>query len=597
MCSELITPERPIAIGLNGVHAEERNEDKRVSGIDIRVAGNFANATTLAIISVDQTGVVRFVNKAATEIFGYEAADMIGHSVEMIIPERLRPAHASGFARAMAGEKLSLGGKSIEVYAVRKDSTEFPIELTLCAWQDETGMGAGAVIKDITERREREGRLLRLASRDILTGLLNRNGFTVAAREQFVNDSKVAVIMLDIDGFAEVNDIYGQRIGDSLLQAVAVRLPRILPKEARIGRSGGDEFAVLVPQITCPNEACAVAERLLKGFSEPFEVCGRVFELSASIGVALSPHHGADCDEVIASADFALASKRQNRGGFRLYDTAMKSEASRDRALREELLYALNRNEFVLHYQPQVHLSTGKVFGVEALIRWRHPERGLLFPGDFLPALEHSALALEIGWWTLEQACKDAATLNVRAQAQIKMGVNLFPAQLHSPMLSGKIEEALCVNGLRPDNLELEVTETIALDQGAKSLEAMTAMREIGVGIAFDDFGTGFASMSSLQRYPITTLKIDKGFIRDLMKRPRDAAITRALISMSRELGLETIAEGIETTEQESLLVELGCPAAQGYRYGRPMPMDDIWNLLGEDSHSSLKLNGTARAR
>jgi diguanylate cyclase (GGDEF)-like protein/PAS domain S-box-containing protein len=548
--------------------------------IDGNAATSFANATKLTLLSVGSDGKMRFVNPAAADLFGYDLEEMIGQSVEIIIPERFRKAHAAGFARAVSGEKLNLGGKPIEVFGRRKDGSEFPMELTLCAWHDERGVGAGAVIRDISERREREGRLLRLASQDVLTGLHNRIRFAELLDGDLAAGKAVSVIMLDLDGFKYVNDMHGHGVGDALLQAVAVRLPLSLSSETQIARFGGDEFAILLPD-GCASSASSAAAAVLSAFAMPFEVCGQVLDVGASVGLAIAPQHGTDAEELIAGADFALQRARSSGGGTaRVFDPAMKDEAQSRRTLLDELLHALRNGELVLHYQPQVHMTSGELFGLEALIRWRHPEKGMLPPGSFLPALEQSALALEIGWWTLDVACRDIAALIAAGHSGLKMGVNLFPSQLHSPNLSRRVTEALDRYGLKPDLLELEVTETTALHDDGKSLEAMTLLREIGVGIAFDDFGTGYASLSSLQRYPLTTLKIDRAFICDLLSKPRDAAITRALISMSLELGLETIAEGIETAEQEDILLALGCPAAQGYRYGKPMPFEEIERLL-----------------
>lgn len=564
----------------NGDHSNPTTRKTRRSArIDGGAATSFANATKLSLISVDARGTIRFANPAAADLFGYELQEMIGQAVEMIIPERLRRAHASGFARAVAGEKLNLSGKPFEVYGRRKDGSEFPMELTLCAWHDKRGMGAAAVIRDISERREREGRLLRLASQDVMTGLRNRVRFTELLARALIERETASVIMLDLDGFKEVNDVHGHIVGDSLLQAVAVRLPLCLPMGTEVARFGSDEFAILLPDACAPT--ASTADAVLSAFAMPFEICGQVLDIGASVGVATGPVHGVDAEELIASADFALQRARAAGGrSVMVFDPTMREEASSRRALLDDLRRALRDGELELHYQPQVHLGSNEVFGLEALIRWRHPVKGLLLPGSFLPALEQSALALEIGWWTLEVACRDVAALIAAGHSALKMGVNLFPGQLHSPALSRRVAEALARHGLKPEHLELEVTETTALHNEDKSLQAMNALREIGVGIAFDDFGTGYASLSSLQRYPLTTLKIDRGFIRDLLSKPRDAAITRALISMSRELGLETIAEGIETPEQEDFLLALGCHAGQGYRYGKPMELAHIQALL-----------------
>jgi diguanylate cyclase (GGDEF)-like protein/PAS domain S-box-containing protein len=558
-----------------------RRKRAGLDGFDVRVAANFAHATNLALVSVDSDGIIRFVNRAATKLLGYGEGEMIGEPVEIIIPERFRAAHSSGFARAVAGETLHLGGRPVEIFACRKNGSEFPIELTLCTWHDGRSMAAGAVIKDISGQREREARLLRLASRDVLTGLYNRNGFTQAVADALALGGPVAVALLDLDGFKDINDMHGHAVGDCLLQSIAVRLELLSPAEAEIARFGSDEFALLLRQVEDVAAASAIAEAVMAAFASPFQVNGHVLDIGASGGLAISPDHGAEAEELIASADQAMHGARA--GGSRalkIYDPAMRDDAAARRALRDELMLALRRGELVLHYQPQMRLASGEIFGLEALIRWQHPTRGLLQPGAFLPALEQSALALEIGWWTLDEACRASAILAQAGRAGIKMGVNLFPGQLHSQLLQRKVVEALARHDVRPDLLELEVTETTALHDDDKSLEAMTALRAIGVSLAFDDFGTGFASLSSLQRYPLTTLKIDRGFVKNLLARPRDAAITRALIGMSRDLGLETIVEGIETAEQEAFVAALGCPAAQGYRYGKPMPLDEIVTFL-----------------
>ncbi len=516
-------------------------------------------------------------------MFGYEREEMIGQPVEIIIPERFRSAHGKGFRRAMAGEVLNLGGKAVEVYALKKDGTELPIELTLCAWHDGREMGAGAVIKDITERRERDGRLLRLANQDVLTGLPNRNRFLEILAIEIVAQRPITIVILSIDSFTDVNDTLGHPMGDALLQSVAIRLSHRLAQGAQLARFGSNEFAVLLRHVGEPEAALKAAGVVGQSFAKPYTVSAHLLDLTASMGVAVSPTHGTDAEELVASADLALHRAKSSRTKkLRIYDHSMRSEATARRALRDELLSAYRNGDLVLYYQPQVHFVTGQIFGVEALLRWNHPQRGLLQPGKFLPALEQSVLAIEVGWWILDEACKAATLMNAVSPFPVKMGVNLFAAQLSSPILCNKVRDSLTRNGLPASLLELEVTETIALGNDDRSLDVMTALREIGVGIAFDDFGTGYASLSSLQRYPLTTLKIDRGFVSDLTTKSRDAAIIRALIAMSLEMGLETIAEGIETAEQEECLIALGCPAAQGYRYGKPMPFYDIVKILRE---------------
>ncbi len=558
---------------------------------DPTIAVNFTRATNLSLLSIDSSAAIRFANPSAARLFGYEHSEMIGQPITIIIPERMRSAHTSGFNRVAGGEKPNLGGKTVEVSAIKKDGTEFPIEITLSVWRDENGMCAGAIIKDISERRERDSRLLRMANQDTLTGLPNRHRFIDLIKSELEAERPVTVVMLDLDGFKDVNDTHGHSVGDSLLQAIAVRLPYLLRGDAHVARFGGDEFAVLLPNVGDPIVAQSEANAILEAFEASFDVGGHVLDLGVSIGFAISPAHGNDQEELIACADYALY-KAKAAGGraSRMFDHTMKSETLARRILRDELLHALRSGQLELYYQPQINLDSGRVFGVEALIRWNNPVRGLLLPGAFLPALDQSALALEIGWWTLDQACFQAARLSALGHCDIKVGVNLFPAQLRAPNLCHKVASSIQRHQINAGALELEVTETIALHDNDRSLEVMKALRQIGVGIAFDDFGTGFASLSSLQKYPLTTLKIDRGFIANIIACPSDAAITRALIMLSKELGLDTIAEGVETLDQEHALMSLGCPSAQGYRYGRPMPAADLERLVMDGRTSAVRI-------
>ena len=545
------------------------------------IALGFSHATKLAMLAIDGGGRIAFANPALLALFGYAHDEMIGQPVSIIIPERFRSAHTEGFGRAAKGATLNLGGRTVEVSALKSDGSEFPIEITLAVWRTGEDMFAGAIIKDITERRERETRLLRLASQDTLTGLHNRHRFADLLQEHVASGRTAGLFVLDINDFKELNDTHGYVIGDSLLQAIGVRLPYLLPPTAEIARLNGDEFAVLMPEIIDEEGAARLVATLLESFSQPFHVAGLTFDLGASIGYLLTNLDGTDADELIACADFALhRAKAIGRQTSSLYDHSMRDETQILRETRDQLRVALRRGELELYFQPQVDLQDGKVLGFEALIRWNHPERGLLLPHAFLPAAEKSSLALDLGWWTLDAACRQLARLREEGHTDLKVGVNLFAAQVRAPNLTQKVADALARHDLAPHLLEVEVTETIALNDDGLSLRALSALRALGVGIAFDDFGTGFASLSSLQRYPLTTLKIDRSFVRELASRPSDVAIIRALVSMSSELGLSTIAEGIETLEQAALIRSIGCHRSQGYLHGRPMPGADLTRFL-----------------
>ena len=541
----------------------------------------FADTIQQAMITTDMEGRVEYVNHCASALFGYSLAEMIGQPIEIIIPERLRGAHTAGIARVAAGGPSTLAGKMVEVVARKRDGSEFPIEFTLSVWRNVHGIGMGAVIRDISERRQRDARLLRLANHDTLTGLCNRQRFETLIAEEISVGRPATVMLLDLDGFKEVNDTLGHAVGDALLQTVAVRLPSALPDNAVVARIGGDEFGALLPELNDPLIARTTVNALLGAFKQPFEFGGHVFQLGASIGYAISPDHGQDPEELIASADFALYRAKDSGGRTsRMFSPEMRSESMARRVLQDELLRALQNDELVLHYQPQVHLEDGRIFGMEALIRWQHPERGLLMPGAFLPALESSALAMSIGSWVLNRSCAQLAEWRDAGINGIRMGVNLFSAQFRATTLADEVRDVLHRFALDPALLELEVTETIALYNDDQSEATIRALRDIGVRIAFDDFGTGYASLSSLKRFPLTTLKIDRSFVRELLTNPQDATIARAMIWMGSQLGLETIVEGIETAEQEAELLRYGAGSVQGYRYGRPMPAEAAAALM-----------------
>ncbi|MGL3606194.1 putative bifunctional diguanylate cyclase/phosphodiesterase [Rhizobium sp. G187] len=557
------------------------------------IAKDFAAAMHLALIVTDRDGDIRFANPAFCEMFGYTIEQLLGRPITMIIPERMRGAHTAGMENVAGGAKPGLGGKSVEVFALKSDGTEFPIEITLSTWQDPYGFWAGATIRDISERRQRDTRLMRLASHDTLTGLQNRHEFMSCLAQKLTAGIPCTLVLMDLDGFKDVNDMHGHIVGDSLLQAVGVRLPYLLGEHALIGRLGGDEFAILFAGTGNVAEGRIEATKILTAFSKPFSLGGLELELSTSLGVAIAPRHGVEAEELLASADFALYRAKADGGRtFRMFDQSMRRESQVKRETRDELRLALRHGELELYYQPLVELASRRILGFEALIRWNHPERGLLQPSMFLPSLEQSSLSAEIGWWTIDEACRMAAKVNAKG-ANLKIAVNLFPTQFRAHNLRDRVIAAVQRHGIAPEWLELEVTEEVTLNNDEASLQTLNAMRDAGVGVAFDDFGTGYASLSSLQRYPLTTLKIDRAFISDIQTRPSDAAITRALVAMSHEMGLSTVAEGIETEAQEAVLLEMGCTQGQGYLYGRPMCERDAMALLAKAQTPTDDLRST----
>lgn len=552
-------------------------EESRTSLPD-RAISSFAKVMGLALITSNAAGKITYWNPAAEDIFGHSASEAIGKPIEIIIPERFRDHHVAGMKRVSTTGVSNLSGKTIELVAVRKNGCEFPVEMRLASWLGPDGIEIGAQIHDITDRRERELRLEHLAHHDALTGLANRNGFSKKL-EAVIARGHATVFAIDLDRFKEVNDTFGHAVGDTLLQGVAVRLVGLLEPGATVARLGGDEFAILLPGNGAQSSATATAQRLNEAFKEPFVLSGHRMQIGLSIGISLAPLHAEDAEELLLRADLALLeAKKIGQDNIRVFDPPIANQLLARRAFKDELRLATERGEWELTYQPQVRLSDQELIGVEALLRWKHPERGLLFPADFLNTLETHLVAHEVGEWVIDEACRQMAVWRMQGLDVQRMALNLFAAQFTNGNLGKIIGRALEKHALSPGDIEIEITETIALRSDDQILTALSELRDCGINIAFDDFGTGFASLSTLARLPVTRLKIDRSFVRDLCNRPQGAAIVSAVISLGRSLNLEVTAEGIETDEQRIRLLALGCREGQGYLFGKPVPAsDDCW--------------------
>jgi diguanylate cyclase (GGDEF)-like protein len=453
--------------------------------------------------------------------------------------------------------------------------------------------------RDMTERKSAEEQLRRLAHFDQLTELPNRvslhKDLDTILRERAGNPAlPVTVATLDLDAFKDVNDTRGHSVGDKLLQEVALRLISA-PEKAQVYRLGEDEFVLLLLDCGDPVLAFSVVGTLLKRLGEQFDLDGHQLFIAASAGIAIAPNHGSTVDDLLANADLALYDAKAAGGRLcRLYVPTLRSQATRRCELDMELRRAFANQEFLLYFQPQVRSSDGSIVGAEALLRWNHPERGILAPGAFIDALCESAVAIETGRWILNSACKTAACWRAKGLPPIRIGVNLFPAQFRNGALLQDVEHALAESGLAPEFLELEITENIALGREEGTLSSLKELRTKGIGIAFDDFGTGYASLSYLTRYPLTRIKIDRSFIQQIgaQSAPEDTAIVRSIIVMGRNLALEVIAEGVETAAQADFLKAEGCHELQGYLFSKPLPAEAFEQVL----RSSVSI-GSKRAQ
>jgi diguanylate cyclase (GGDEF)-like protein len=436
-----------------------------------------------------------------------------------------------------------------------------------------------ATHEDITERRLAEEQIRHLAHYDALTNLPNRALFHEQLKQELARitpGQQLAVFYIDIDEFKSVNDTLGHLIGDELLKSVAVSLSRCVAATDFVARLGGDEFAIVQTAVKTPADVTALASRVFEAIREPYECLGHQVTTDASIGIALAPQHGADLDQILKNADLAMyAAKSAGRRTYRFFEPDMDAQVKARRILEMDLRQAITDGALEVYYQPCISLSNNEITGCEALLRWRHPERGMISPAEFIPIAEETGLINQLGEWVLTTACAEAVTW----PDDIKLAVNVSPVQFKSGTLALKIVAALAASGLAANRLELEITEAVLIRDDDAALEILHQLREIGVRIALDDFGTGYSSLSYLQRFPFDKIKIDRCFINDLAEHESSACIVQAVVNIAAARDMTTTAEGVETQQQQELLRALGCAEMQGYLFSKPKPAVEIHEL------------------
>jgi diguanylate cyclase (GGDEF)-like protein/PAS domain S-box-containing protein len=535
------------------------------------------------LMCADQNGLITVWNPAAVAIFGYQPEEMIGQSVDRICDMSGAPAERRPFSLLdLPQGVLQLpGGKVMELAGRRKNGEVFPLEACFSEWQGTAGFHYGAILRDISIRKREAERIRYLAEYDTLTGLANRNTLHTQLCERLFEAEarrrEIALLVIGLDKFQQINDMLGHAYGDQVLGAVAKRLSGLVKDTDLVARLSGDEFAIVTSCADAAERAAKLAEWTSLAFDEiPLSVGARQQAVRLSVGLAVYPQDGRTADELLGNAHLALCrAKAARRGRHVRFERGIRDELEARLTLEAELGRAVERHELELFYQPQVSLVDGRLVGAEALIRWRHPDRGLLSPADFMPVVNASSLSDEIGLWVMQTACKQGCLWQQKGHGT-RLSVNLSPSQLQSGDLAATVATVLKDTGFSPWLLELEVTEDVLLVDDERALEIFGRVQDLGVRIVFDDFGTGYASLSYLKKFPLDGLKIDKSFVGELQADSDDAAIIGSTISLSRKLGLSVIAEGIEDGITADLLAGLGCRDGQGYYFGRPVPAADF---------------------
>ncbi len=545
----------------------------------LRQAAAVFDCTREGVLVTDKDGLIVHVNRAFVAITGYQEAEVLGERPNLFKSGR----HSAEFYQKVYQTLDATGEWSGEIWNRRKSGEIYPQWQTIRAIRDDFGQLSQyvAVFSDISAIKDSQHELAQLANYDPLTGLPNRLLFTDRASQALasaqVHKRGCALLLIDLDHFKIINDSLGHNVGDQLLKAVGERLQHLFGSGISLARLGGDEFAVLAEN--CPQvvQAAALAQRVIEGLKEPFQLDGHQLFISASIGISLFPSDSLNAEQLLRNADSALfKAKSAGREGYALYTEELTAHAQHRVEMAGELRRALEQDELRVYYQPVHDLSNSRLIGVEALVRWEHPQRGLVSPGEFIPIAERTGLIAEIDAWVMEQSCRQMCQWLQEGVELSFIAVNVSSRLFARRELYQQVAKVLDDTGLDPALLELEVTESAVMDDPEVALEQLHRLRELGVSLAIDDFGTGYSSLLRLKRLPVQKLKIDQGFVAGLPWDEDDAAIVRVVIALAQSMGMQVQAEGIEQADQARFLLDQSCDLGQGYWFGRPMPADQL---------------------
>jgi diguanylate cyclase (GGDEF)-like protein/PAS domain S-box-containing protein len=550
-------------------------ETKTVTSVDAQlrtVLGNIAEG----VMIVDPQGRISLFNPMAGHIFGYTEAEILGKNIDSLLTD------------IRNGDGGAIGVCAREAVGLRKSGATFQVDLTVCETGQESNPGFVVIARDITERKQAEQRLIYLAQYDALTGLPTRALFhdraTQALARAHREEKLVAIMYLDLDHFKTINDGMGHHVGDELLKAVAKRITSCLRDVDTVSRLGGDEFTVILESIPHIDNATIVAEKIIDVMQEAFRVDGHEIHITASIGITLYPMDDNDLANLLKNADQAMyRAKQAGRNNYQLFGADMAENAAAVKQMETQIGNALERGELLLHYQPRVDLSSGNITGVEALLRWQHPEMGLISAGDFMPLLERSKLVYSVDEWVLRTACTQNYQWQKIGMPPLRMTVNISPYRFRRRGVVELVERILKETGLSADYLELDIPPENLVGVGHENYRAiLNQLSALGVHVALADNGAGTSFLDSFQRLPLYVMKIDRSFVRDATVDRDHAAIVEAVVSLARAMKLKVVAEGVETQEQLDALRRYGCDMMQGYLFSKPVPTEDITRMLRE---------------
>jgi diguanylate cyclase (GGDEF)-like protein/PAS domain S-box-containing protein len=541
--------------------------------------------TVPAMVSAsDCNGRILFANAFVGSFTGRDPADLVGKSSDCLVdPDLAAP-------NRMLDRKVIKTGQALqsferELTSISGERRVFVTTKSPLRDSNDTIVGVLTSALDITDRKRAEQHLLHAARHDALTNLPNRNFLYDRLRREVARarrgDRSFALHFVDIDEFKSINDLLGHDAGDSFLKEITQRLLKIVRPDDMLARLGGDEFAIVQVSVNGESDASGMAEQVINAVGLPFMYAGKRFSCGASIGITLHPGDATEVSKLVKNADLAMYQAKEGGGNqFRFYETDMADRMRNNAILDGKLRVAIDQQQFVLYYQPQISSETGAIVGAEALLRWKHPDQGLIPPGDFLPRAEENGLIVPINEWVIYEACREAKMWQRQGLGDLRMSVNLSPVQFQRIDVAALVVNALAAADLEPRLLDIEITENIVMEDTEAVVSALKRIGNLGVGISIDDFGTGYSSLNYIRQFPIDRIKIDQSFVRNMVEDPNDHTIVRTVANLGHSLGLSVVAEGVETAEQAELLKADGCDLMQGYLYGRPMPAQDFISLV-----------------